>query len=241
MDFVYKDGNGNLPDENGDEAIIIAMEVVEEMYPIEEATSFVKLETKQNKVPKYKRHNVIDKKRFFFLIYEKGMSIRGAAKEFNDVIEREEGSGKAVGRLPILVEEHGKFLHELIDEKSSFVISEIMDEIMTKFSGLAISKRIDRAELERNVVSVTAYPNRRSQRDIPVTLEQAPRGFTPTGNNRTPSATLRIDSLITYLCAGVNRELSETQKKFTRLQFRSLARECRVNMKQNGYDFTFWN
>ncbi|GAA5797896.1 hypothetical protein HPULCUR_003292 [Helicostylum pulchrum] len=104
-----------------------------------------------------------------------------------------------------------------------------------------LNSGIDRAELERNVVSVTAYPNRRSQRDIPATLEQAPRGFTPTGNNRTPSATLRIDSLITYLCAGVNRELSETQKKFIRLQFRSLARECRVNMKQNGYDFTFWN
>lgn len=40
MDFMYEDGNGNLRDENGDEAIIIAMEVDEEMYPIEEVTSF---------------------------------------------------------------------------------------------------------------------------------------------------------------------------------------------------------
>ncbi|KAI9260126.1 hypothetical protein EDC94DRAFT_489178, partial [Helicostylum pulchrum] len=86
------------------------------------------------------------------------MSIRGAAKELNippstaqnwvnadkktpkDVIEREEGSSKAVGRPSFLVEEHGKSLHELIDEKPSLVISEIMDEITTKFSGLAISK-----------------------------------------------------------------------------------------------------
>ncbi|KAI9260125.1 hypothetical protein EDC94DRAFT_611822 [Helicostylum pulchrum] len=40
MDFVYEDGNGNLRDENGDEAIIIAMEVYEEMYPNKEVTSF---------------------------------------------------------------------------------------------------------------------------------------------------------------------------------------------------------
>ncbi|GAA5802305.1 hypothetical protein HPULCUR_007769 [Helicostylum pulchrum] len=93
MDFIYENGNGNIRDENGDEA----MEVDEEMYPIEEVTN---------------------------------------------VIEREERSGKAVGRPPILVEEHEKSLHELIDEKLSLVISGVMDEITTKFSGLTISKSV---------------------------------------------------------------------------------------------------
>ncbi|KAI8047344.1 hypothetical protein BDF21DRAFT_405132 [Thamnidium elegans] len=43
-------------------------------------------------------------------------------------------SDKTVGRPPILMEEHEKFLHELIDEKPSLVISDIMDEIMSTFS-----------------------------------------------------------------------------------------------------------
>ncbi|KAI9244087.1 hypothetical protein EDC94DRAFT_665729 [Helicostylum pulchrum] len=95
MDFIYENGNGNIRDENGDEV----MEVDEEMYPIEEVTSF-------------------------------------------NVIEREERSGKAVGRPPILVEEHEKSLHELIDEKPSLVVSGVMDDITTKFSGLTISKSV---------------------------------------------------------------------------------------------------
>ncbi|KAI8080653.1 hypothetical protein BDF21DRAFT_472049 [Thamnidium elegans] len=80
-----------------------------------------------------------------------GICIRGAAKELNvllstaqngasadnknpkDVTEREEDSGKAVGRPSILMKEHEEFLHELIDEKPSLVISEIMDEISFLF------------------------------------------------------------------------------------------------------------
>ncbi|KAG2229264.1 hypothetical protein INT48_001171 [Thamnidium elegans] len=58
-------------------------------------------------------------------------------KDFDNCYEKDPHQPRlipTVGRPPILMEEHEKFLHELIDEKPSLVISDIMDEIMSTFS-----------------------------------------------------------------------------------------------------------
>jgi hypothetical protein len=80
------------------------------------------------------------------------------------------------------------------------------------------------------------------ERDIPATLGEAQRGFIPSRSNRTPSATVRIDALISYLWKTSNngQDISDLKKHFDRLQFRALTRECRVNMKQDGIRCSFW-
>ncbi|KAI8330685.1 hypothetical protein BD560DRAFT_295534, partial [Blakeslea trispora] len=104
--FIYDDENGNLTNENGEEHHDFAMEVDDEAYPLGNVTDFamytnlkppekaakvvaMKAESSTNidrnvdgiskKV--YRKYNPEDKSNFFFLIYEKNMSVRGAAKE----------------------------------------------------------------------------------------------------------------------------------------------------------------
>lgn len=53
------------------------------------------------------------------------------------------GSGRPVGRPPILREEHKQFLKELIDDKPILVLEEMMDNQdnqTSKFEDLSISK-----------------------------------------------------------------------------------------------------
>lgn len=88
-----------------------------------------------------------------------------------------------------------------------------------------------------------AFPNARGERDIPAVLEEAKHGFAPTRTNRTPSAIARINALISYLWANNNNgeQISESKKRFVRLQFRSLTRQCRLNMMQDNVDSTSWS
>lgn len=118
----------------------------------------------QEKVTKYKRHAFVDKEKLFFYIYEKGMTVRGAAKELNiasstaqnwvsseakkpkDIVEKKINKEKSL----ILEDKHKDFLLELIDEKPSLVISEIIDEMTTAFPTFDISKSVLHKHMNNN-------------------------------------------------------------------------------------------
>ncbi|KAG0758624.1 hypothetical protein G6F18_010809 [Rhizopus arrhizus] len=61
-------------------------------------------------------------------------------KEPADQIVRNVGGGRPPGRPPKLVEEHQKFLVDLIDEKPSLVLDEIMASLTDQFANLDIKK-----------------------------------------------------------------------------------------------------
>jgi transposase len=97
---------------------------------------------------------------FFFLVKEKGMSVRGAAKQLNipsstaanwekksveagdEFVElRKSGSGKPVGRPPTLTDAHQEYLLKLVDEnETGLTLDQMMESLTTEFMGLKISK-----------------------------------------------------------------------------------------------------
>ncbi|KAI8639716.1 hypothetical protein BD408DRAFT_349481, partial [Parasitella parasitica] len=105
----------------------------------------------------YQHYKDSEKEKLLELVIEKGMSARAAALKLNikprtaqkwvkmneedpqDFIERKKGSGRPVGRPPILGSEHQKFLIDLIDEKPSLVLDEVMDSLTNQFSEIKIS------------------------------------------------------------------------------------------------------
>jgi hypothetical protein len=60
------------------------------------------------------------------------VSTKKESQNPEEVIERKKGSGRLVGRPPILREEHEQFLKELIDDKPSLVLEEMMDNLTSK-------------------------------------------------------------------------------------------------------------
>ncbi|KAI8637356.1 hypothetical protein BD408DRAFT_353855, partial [Parasitella parasitica] len=105
MEFVHEDGKGNAYNEEGEEVVVIGMEVDNDNYPLNDVTDFdqyVDLKppektasaskkrvysntTKESMTEDtsspgtYRNYKKEDMDFFFFLINEKGMSIRGAA------------------------------------------------------------------------------------------------------------------------------------------------------------------
>ncbi|CEP08441.1 hypothetical protein, partial, partial [Parasitella parasitica] len=129
----------------------------------EEDESNMKDETnpKKNKSSTYRKYKKEDMEKFYFLVLEKGMSIRGAAKELNlpattaqswykrgmeslekgeDLCIRKTGSGRPVGRPPKLSNEHRDYLVQIIDEKPSIVLDEMMEKLTSEFEGLNIAR-----------------------------------------------------------------------------------------------------
>ncbi|KAG0754542.1 hypothetical protein G6F57_010358 [Rhizopus arrhizus] len=106
----------------------------------------------------YRCYKDDEKEELFFLVYEKSMSVRAAAlqlqikprtaqywvqqdqKEPKDQIVKNVGGGRPPGRPPKLVEEHRQFLIDLIDEKPSLVLDEIMTSLTEQFTDLDIKK-----------------------------------------------------------------------------------------------------
>jgi transposase len=116
-------------------------------------------EANNKKTRTYRSHKAEVKNYFFYLVHEKNKSIRSAAAELkvpqstaqswmkkanqagdDDFEERKSGSGRPVGRPPILGLEHKEFLTNLIDEKPSLVLDEMMENLMNQFSNLQIKK-----------------------------------------------------------------------------------------------------
>ncbi|KAI9326462.1 hypothetical protein BD770DRAFT_416960 [Pilaira anomala] len=90
---------------------------------------------------------------------------------------------------------------------------------------------------------VNAFPNHMGARSIVATLPEALIGFQATRTNRTPSATARIDALISFLLksrAGSAEEISLAVVKTERLQLRSITRLVRGEMIMQGVKATSW-
>ncbi|KAG1050394.1 hypothetical protein G6F43_007324 [Rhizopus delemar] len=177
--IVYEDGLGNQYDSNGNEVMDVQMEVDNEMYPIEKVTTFdsyidlkpSEKEAKERnnssseKIQKddekssYKHYKDIEKEQLFFLVEEKGMSVRAAAQKLNinvhtaqgwvsknnkdpqEYIQRSSGSGRPVGRPPVLTDEHMNFLIQWADENTDSVVLDDMRRALTeKFGNLQISR-----------------------------------------------------------------------------------------------------
>ncbi|KAI8635876.1 hypothetical protein BD408DRAFT_438457 [Parasitella parasitica] len=188
--FIYEDGKGNLNNEEGEKVAVLEKEVDELEYPLEDVTNHnmyldlkppeksVKIEQVQEQAdmeneektdnsdvsisqPEVKLNYKPEVKNYFFyLIYEKGMSVRAAAQEIKvpqsttqtwkkkaelagdeEMEPRQSGSGRKAGRPPVLTEEHQQFLINFIDEKQSSVLDEMMIEGLTShFAGLTIKK-----------------------------------------------------------------------------------------------------
>ncbi|KAI9327115.1 hypothetical protein BD770DRAFT_404750, partial [Pilaira anomala] len=90
---------------------------------------------------------------------------------------------------------------------------------------------------------VNAFPNHMGARSIVATLPEALISFQATRTNRTPSATARIDALISFLLksrAGSAEEISLAVVKTERLQLRSITRLVRGEMIMQGVKATSW-
>lgn len=184
--FIYEDGKGNLHNEEGEQVEVLEMEVDEVEYPLEDVTNYnmyldlkppekpVKIEQGQEQVDmksEEKSDSSSENKRthrsykpevknyFFYLIYEKGMSVRAAAQEIKvpqstaqtwkkkaelagdeEMEPRQSGSGRKAGRPPVLTEEHQQFLINFIDERPSSVLDEMIEGLTSHFAGLTIKK-----------------------------------------------------------------------------------------------------
>ncbi|KAG2192781.1 hypothetical protein INT46_011692 [Mucor plumbeus] len=100
--IYFDDGTGKLTDENGNEVIEYQMEIDNEEYPLISIATFssyldlkppeklkkankVESSSKSEAKPKkkteisYRKYKKEDLEKFYFLVYEKNMSIRGAA------------------------------------------------------------------------------------------------------------------------------------------------------------------
>lgn len=99
------------------------------------------------------------KNHFFFLLSEKNMSIRAAAKELQipqstaqswqkkaekagdkEIETRVSGSGKKAGGPPVLTEDHARFIIDFLDENPSSVLDDMMEGLTSQFSDLQIKK-----------------------------------------------------------------------------------------------------
>ncbi|KAG1459641.1 hypothetical protein G6F46_004097 [Rhizopus delemar] len=146
ISFVHEDGLGNMMDDGGKD--VVMMESDSHMFPVEMITDY-----DQYLDMKPPERMVATKAEF-----DKGMSVRAVAlqlqiklrtaqywvqkdqKESTYQIVRNVGGDRSPGRPPKLVEEHQKFLVDLIDEKPSLVLDEMMANLTDQFANLDIKK-----------------------------------------------------------------------------------------------------
>jgi transposase len=107
----------------------------------------------------YRSYKPDVKNYFFYLVYEKNKSIRSAAAElkvpqitakgwikkakqagYESLEETKAGSGRPVSRPPVLTEDHREFLTNLVGEKPSLVLEEMVESLTSQFSNLHIPK-----------------------------------------------------------------------------------------------------
>ncbi|ORY94087.1 hypothetical protein BCR43DRAFT_551876, partial [Syncephalastrum racemosum] len=181
--FIHEDGLGNMLTEDGKD--VVMMESDSHLFPVENLTDYdqymdmkppermmVAKKEPSEKEPSekesegfeegvrknYRTYKDGEKEELFYLVYERGMSVRGAAlklqikprtaqywvqqdrKNPTDQIEKYVSKGRPVGRPPKLVEEHRQFLVDLVDEKPALVLDEIMESLTAQFADLDIKK-----------------------------------------------------------------------------------------------------
>ncbi|KAI8327422.1 hypothetical protein EDC96DRAFT_580700 [Choanephora cucurbitarum] len=159
MDRVlFEDGRGNIYDENNEQVHVFEMEVDEDEYPLEDVTNFDKYldskplekstiakpststepavpesEGKTNRVYRFHKSDV--KNHFFFLLSEKNMSIRAAAKELQIPQSTEQ-----TGRPFMLTEDHVRFIIDFLDENPLSILDDMMEGLTSQFADLQIKK-----------------------------------------------------------------------------------------------------
>jgi transposase len=176
--IVYENSLGNQYDNNGNEIMDVQMEVDNEMYPIEKVTNFdiyidlkpSEKEAKErnnssaekpqmnDKKGSYKHYKDVEKEQLFFLVEEKGMSVRVAAQKLINVrsaqgwvsknnkdppeyIQRSSDSGKPVGGSPVLTDEHNNYMIQWANENTdSVVLEDVLDALTEKFGYLQITR-----------------------------------------------------------------------------------------------------
>ena len=179
--FVHEDGMGGTFDDQGNHISVIQMEVDDEAYPLQNVTNFD--EYTQLKPPErdvnyvneevdegpddkgrsmktirtYRSYKPSEKEMLFYLVFEKGKSVRAAALELRinprtaqnwvkkdqedpqGEIVRRAGSGRP-GQPSKFNDEHQKFLVNLVDEHASIVLDEMMSSLTEQFEDLKVSK-----------------------------------------------------------------------------------------------------
>ncbi|KAG1415261.1 hypothetical protein G6F58_006563 [Rhizopus delemar] len=183
--FIHEDGRGKTFNDDGDEVMVLTMEVDDPDCPIANVTSYgdyldlkppekplkVERESVKKEEPTregesevikktYRTYKSVDMDRFYFLVNEKGLSVHGAAKQLKMppstadywhkkslknrdelVCKRNEGSGRPVGRPPVLKDVHRDYLINLVDEDDTgMTLDQMMDSLTNQFDGLEIKK-----------------------------------------------------------------------------------------------------
>ncbi|KAG1142638.1 hypothetical protein G6F38_007600 [Rhizopus arrhizus] len=129
--FVYEDGLGNFVGENEEEAVITAMEVDDETYPLDSVTNYDQyIDLKPPEKQVIKKEKVERASELLVETHSIGKG-RRAYRKYSD--EDKE-------RPPSLGEEHRVFLIDHIDKKPSLTLDEIMDGLSAQFMDLSISK-----------------------------------------------------------------------------------------------------
>lgn len=219
--FLHDDGTGRLHDDTGNEVAVLDMEVDDDLFPLGEITEYrqyldlkpTEKAPKQRKAPKrdiieaspsqivtdkggnpgtYRSYKDEDKKALFFLIYEKGCSVRNAASKLNippttvrnwlkkeeennnvEVTGRKPGSGRPAGRPTVFNDEHRGYLTELIGNKPDIVLDEMMESLTTQFIDLDISKSgLHRFVTEKCNISLKRAHFHSVERNSPAKLEE---------------------------------------------------------------------
>ena len=107
----------------------------------------------------YKQYKDVEKEQLFFLVEEKGMSVRAASQKLSinvrtaqgwlsknnkdpqEYIQRSPGSGRPVGRPPVLTDEQNNYMIQLADENiDSVVLEDMLDALTEKFGYLQITR-----------------------------------------------------------------------------------------------------
>jgi transposase len=168
-----------LFNEVGNEVSVLQTEVDDASFPLGDVTTLMCIlilnlpkdqRTKRKKqilakidasvLKTHRKYKKEDMEYFFFLVNEKGISVRGAAKHlkipsntaFNwkkkseeapdEFVElRNAGSGRPVGRPPKLTDAHREYLVKLVDENDTVLtLDQMMESLTTEFMGLQVSK-----------------------------------------------------------------------------------------------------
>lgn len=184
--FIFEDGSGNLCNEQGDSVAVLAMDVDNEQYPLNGITNFreyldlkppekpikkskakisedvittASVEQAGNNKKSYRSYKSEDKTKFFFLVYEKQLSVRAACKTIKipastgqnwykkgvESLERGEDLPQTkdigtVGRPAKLSQDHKEYLISIVDEKPDLVLEEMVEQMNSQFMDLEIGK-----------------------------------------------------------------------------------------------------
>ncbi|KAG0182981.1 hypothetical protein DFQ28_006634 [Apophysomyces sp. BC1034] len=157
--FIHEDGLGNMIDEDGKD--VVMMESDSHLFPVEMITDYdqymglkpperiiiMKTESDEEKLNEPITPNRMSTRAAALQLQIKPRTaqywVQQDQKEPTDQIVKNVGGGRPTGRPPKLVEEHRQFLIDLIDEKPSLVLDEIITSLTEQLADLNIKPLIE--------------------------------------------------------------------------------------------------